>query len=44
MDRIKKRIVEHREREEVFKRANEIVDDYLNQTKKIRKGKAWISE
>jgi hypothetical protein len=39
VEKIKKRMVEHREREEVRKRALSIISEYANLTNKIQKGK-----
>ena len=44
LEKIKKRVVENRQREQVLKRALNIIEDYEKQTGKIRKGKAWITE
>jgi hypoxia up-regulated 1 len=44
VEKIKKRMVEHREREDVRKRALELVEEYAKLATKVQKGKAWITD
>ncbi len=44
LDRVKKRIVEHYERDHMKKKALSILKEHLNLTSSIRKGKEWITE
>lgn len=44
MEKIKKRMVEHRERDDVRKRALELVEEYAKLATKVQKGKGWITD
>ena len=44
VEKIKKRMVEHREREDVRKRALDIIAEYAGLTAKVQKGKDWITD
>lgn len=44
LEKIKKRIVEYRERSTVHKRATGTIQDYINEARKFRKVKPWITE
>ena len=44
VEKIKKRMVEHREREDVRKRALETIGEYSKLAEKVQKGKAWITD
>jgi hypothetical protein len=41
---VKRRIIEHYEREHIKKRALSILKEHLNLTQSIKKGKEWITE
>ncbi len=44
MDQVKRRIIEHYEREHIRDRALSILKEHLKLTEAIRKGKEWITE
>lgn len=44
MEKVKRRIVEHYEREHIKDRALSIIKEHFNLTQSIKKGKEWITD